>query len=866
MLKRPRSRCHWFKVIEKFQMPVTVFLRVKPSSHVNLKEILYLEDDQTVHIDNYKHKNIIPINHQIMAMNYKFNKIFYHNSQEEIYQVTASNLIKDALIGINGTILCYGQIGAGKTYTMNGLSQVYNDRGIIPRSIGYLFEEIQKRPTLSITVKLSYIEIYNEQIIDLLAGISLKTTPCKQPSFEFLQIAESNDQVYIKGLNCLTVNNLEEALTILFEGELNRTVASHSLNRFSSRAHAIFTIYLTIIDSMDSNGCIKCGKIHYVDLAGSDNLKGTQITDKLFKEAAYINRSLAFLQQTVLALSDPTRDYIPYRQSKLTHFLKNSIGGRCQTILIANIWNECIFLNETLSTLRFASRAMSIPSKPEVNQMHDPMAIIKKLKNSNASLLRELLMYDTLNNRGQIIYEFLTEKQKNKLRNSVLKYLNNEMKDLEIVNLQQLKETFNIFKQITKSLQVQLDETKGQLSRQSDYTGSRSPTTVAVSTISSSSRSGGTVQGSKVASSNSNISTTKRQTNSSSNNETNLGKSIQNVNFKDKSLVANQVGELDASSGRGFLPPIDRNICDKFSLMTDGAVLQAKRREQKQSIENDKIENIIAYEPMNIEHSNLSSSPNKYEAFEEFKHEPGSELFSIYQQNKNLLQENREKGLKLATEINQIKTNVDNLQIQLKKSKCEREAQGLIQTIEHESIITEDEYNLIKQIQTLKDHYKIKYSEWLKLKEIIQYCKYMLDESQKRLLQEFESWYQQCFMESLNQNDSELHDNQLNSKTLNNSINKNNKVTVCNIKQNTNENDYLMQFKQAQENYFSNRTDLLSYQRAKEMVTYKQVYQRKPQNLKKFHRTLKFGSIIMPNELNNSLFEEQKCNTTDIPA
>ncbi|RTG86340.1 kinesin family member 6/9, partial [Schistosoma bovis] len=628
-------------------MPVTIFLRVKPSSHLNLKEILYLEDDQvirklhtvhfpvydphfiysvitqTVRIDTHQLKTIVPVNHQILAMNYKFNKIFYHNSQEEIYQITASHLINDALIGINGTILCYGQIGAGKTYTMSGLSQIYNDRGIIPRSIGHLFEEIQKRSTLSITVKLSYIEIYNEQIIDLLAGISLDKTTFKRSSFEFLQIAESNDQVYIKGLNCLTVNNLEEALTVLFEqiindssitvmrtffvdiiiseyfhlkcsvrttnkviylfifhiplfvqGELNRTVASHSLNRFSSRAHAIFTVYLTIIDSMDSNGCIKCSKIHYVDLAGSDNLKRTQTTDKLFKESAYINRSLAFLEQTILALSDPTRDYIPYRQSKLTHFLKNSIGGRCQTILIANIWNKNTFLKETLSTLRFASRAMSIPSKPEINQMHDSMAIIKKLQNSNANLLRELLMYDTLNNRGQINYDSLTEKQKNKLRNSVLKYLNNEVKDLEIVNLQQLKETFNIFKQITKSLQVQLDETKGQLSRQSDYTGSRSPTTVAVSTISSSSRSGGTVQGSKIASSNSNISTTKRQTNNLVNNETNLGKSVQNVNFKDKSLIFNQVGELDASSGRGFLPPIDRNVYDKFSLMTDGAVLQ----------------------------------------------------------------------------------------------------------------------------------------------------------------------------------------------------------------------------------------------------------------------------------------------------
>ncbi|KAH8866671.1 Kinesin-like protein KIF9 [Schistosoma japonicum] len=614
-------------------------------------------------------------------MDYKFAKIFYHNSQEEIYHATASNLIKNALTGINGTILCYGQTGAGKTYTMSGLSQVYADRGIIPRSLEHLFEEIQKISMLSVSVKLSYIEIYNEQIIDLLTDISSYRATCKQSPLNSLQIAESNDQVYIKELNCLTVRNLEEALTILFEGELNRTVASHTLNHFSSRAHAVFTIYLTVIDPMDSNGYTRFSKVHYVDLAGSERLKGTQTTDKLSKEAAYINRSLTFLEQTILALSDPTRDYIPYRQSKLTHFLKNSIGGRCQTVLIANIWNKYVFLNETSSTLRFANRAMSIPCKPEVNQMSDPMAIIKKLKNSNNNLLRELLMYDTLNNRGQINYEALTEKQKCRLRNSVVKYLNNEVKDLEVRNERVgIFGNCNVYNQfgfchaicmlvcVLRSLQVQLDETKEQLSRQSDYTGSRSPTTVAVSTISSSSRSGGTAQGSKIASSNSNISTTKR--------EANLGKSTQNVNFKDKSLIVNPVGELDASSGRGFLPPIDQNVGDKFSFMIDGAVLQAKRKEQKQLVENDKIKDLITNEPMNNENYKLSSPPNKYEAFEEFKREPGSELFSIYQENKKLLEEKRTQGLNLAKEINQIKSKVDEIQIQLNKSKSEREAQG----------------------------------------------------------------------------------------------------------------------------------------------------------------------------------------------
>ncbi|CAH8655319.1 unnamed protein product [Heterobilharzia americana] len=386
-----------------------------------------------VQIQNHKLKTAIPVNNQLLAANYKFDKIFLNISQEEIYNVTASTLIKDALIGINGTIMCYGQTGAGKTYTMSGLSQLYVDRGIIPRGIAHLFEEIQKNSALSISVKLSYFEIYNEQIIDLLNDISSNKALVKQ-SFDSLQVAESNDQVYIKGLKCLTVNNLEEALTVLFEGELNRTIASHSLNRLSSRSHAIFTIYLKIIDPMDSNGCTRCSKIHYVDLAGSERLKGTQTTDKLFKEATYINRSLAFLEQTILALSDPSRNYIPYRQSKLTHFLKNSIGGRCQTILIANVWNKCEYVNETLSTLRFASRAMSVPCKPAINQTRDPMAIIKNLEKFNGDLLRELLMYDTLNNRGQISYEPLTEKQRHKIRNSVLKYLNNEVKDLECFN------------------------------------------------------------------------------------------------------------------------------------------------------------------------------------------------------------------------------------------------------------------------------------------------------------------------------------------------------------------------------------------------------------------------------------------------
>ncbi|VDP99375.1 unnamed protein product [Trichobilharzia regenti] len=301
-----------------------------------------------------------------------------------------------------------------------------------------------------------------------------------------------------------------------------------------------------------------------------------------------------------------------------------------------------------------------------------------------------------------------------------------------------------------RSLQTQLDEAKEQLSRQSDYTGSRSPTTVAVSTISSGSRSGGTGGGggsgtgpaSKLPSSNSNISGSKRQTNITLNNEPITGKSVQNVNFKEKSLVVNQVGELDPASGRGFLPPIDQSsIGDKttsnLTLMTDGAFLQFRNHDQscvKCDMQLTSIKSSLNLFSEIVDYYFIRP-PNKYDAFEEFKREPGSELFNIYQGNKSLLKEKHEEGLKIAQDINHIKSQMTELQEQVNKLKTERELQGLIQTVENQSIITEEEYNLLQQIQALKENYKAKYPEWLNIKETIQYCKDMLDQCQIRLLQ-----------------------------------------------------------------------------------------------------------------------------------
>ncbi|KAA3680787.1 kinesin family member 6/9 [Paragonimus westermani] len=215
------------------------------------------------------------INNQTTAWEFTVDKVFENDPQKTVFNEVSSNMIPMALKGISGTLLCYGQTGAGKTFTMSGVSQRYPDRGIIPRSLAQLFEEIDKMPTYAVLVRLSYIEIYNEQIIDLF-NPAVNAVGSKQVSQ--LVISDAEDEVTVKGLACPLVNNLEDALCVLFEGELNRTVAAHALNRISSRAHTIFTIYLDVRSIADTSGCVKSSRLNYVDLAGSERVRKTQVS------------------------------------------------------------------------------------------------------------------------------------------------------------------------------------------------------------------------------------------------------------------------------------------------------------------------------------------------------------------------------------------------------------------------------------------------------------------------------------------------------------------------------------------------------------------------------------------------------------
>ena len=288
-----------------------------------------------------------------------------HNaSQEDVFDYCALETVQQVANGYNGTVMCYGQTGAGKTFTMNGSTPNYKYRGIIPRAINQIYQEVGRGLDHDFNIMVSFLEIYNEQIFDLLSDEPRDAYGASQISIQ----DDAKGEVHVRGLSLVHAKNEEEALNLLFEGETRKTLASTKMNDQSSRAHCVYTLHVERKSRGDATEKVVHSKLNLVDLAGSERTKKLDQAARM-KEANYINKSLSFLEQVVVAAQDNKQDHVPYRQSKLTNFLKNSIGGNCRTVMIANIWPEETYLEETISTLKFATRMMKVQNEPVVNEL-----------------------------------------------------------------------------------------------------------------------------------------------------------------------------------------------------------------------------------------------------------------------------------------------------------------------------------------------------------------------------------------------------------------------------------------------------------------------------------------------------------------
>ncbi|KAI2809410.1 Kinesin-like protein kif3b, partial [Blomia tropicalis] len=298
---------------------------------------------------------------------YTFDSVYdVDSTQDEIYSDIFHPLVDSVLEGFNGTIFAYGQTGTGKTFTMEGDE---DNPGVIPRSFTHIFNHIGRSSQKQFLVRSSYLEIYQENIRDLLA-----TDPNKK-----LVLRERPDAgVYVEDLSSFVCKNVTEIERVLSKGRNNRSVGATNMNEHSSRSHAIFMITIEHSE-MDRNGIehIRVGKLNLVDLAGSERLTKSQTVGKRQKEGITINLSLSALSNVISALVDGrAKRHIPYRDSKLTRLLQDSLGGNARTVMVANIGPSSYNYEETLTTLRYASRAKNIKNKPRVNE--DPKDTLLK--------------------------------------------------------------------------------------------------------------------------------------------------------------------------------------------------------------------------------------------------------------------------------------------------------------------------------------------------------------------------------------------------------------------------------------------------------------------------------------------------------
>ncbi|XP_036266057.1 centromere-associated protein E isoform X2 [Pipistrellus kuhlii] len=316
------------------------------------------------------------------SKSFNFDRVFDSNeTTKDVYEEIAVPIIDSAIQGYNGTIFAYGQTASGKTYTMMGSGDYL---GVIPRAIHDIFQKIEKFPDREFLLRVSYMEIYNETITDLL---------CDTRKMKPLIIREDyNRNVYVSDLTEEVVSTSEMALKWIRKGEKNRHYGITKMNQRSSRSHTIFRMILESREKGEPSNCegsVKVSHLNLVDLAGSERAAQTGAEGVRLKEGCNINRSLFILGQVIKKLSDgQVGGFINYRDSKLTRILQNSLGGNAKTRIICTI--TPVSFDETLSTLQFASTAKYMKNTPYVNEVSSDEALLKRYRKEIMDLKKQL--------------------------------------------------------------------------------------------------------------------------------------------------------------------------------------------------------------------------------------------------------------------------------------------------------------------------------------------------------------------------------------------------------------------------------------------------------------------------------------------
>ncbi|RWR95516.1 kinesin-like protein KIN-5D [Cinnamomum micranthum f. kanehirae] len=445
---------------------VQVLLRCRPLSddeiRVNTPVVISCNENrrEVSAIQNIANKQI--------DRTFAFDKVFGPTSQQkDLFDQAISPIVNEVLEGYNCTIFAYGQTGTGKTYTMEGggkknkNGEFPSDAGVIPRAVRQIFDTLEAQ-NAEYSMKVTFLELYNEEISDLLALEENSRFIDDKSKKPIALMEDGKGGVFVRGLEEEIVTTANEIYKILDKGSAKRRTAETLLNKQSSRSHSIFSITIHIKEcTPEGEEMIKCGKLNLVDLAGSENISRSGAREGRAREAGEINKSLLTLGRVINALVEHS-GHIPYRDSKLTRLLRDSLGGKTKTCIIATISPSIHCLEETLSTLDYAHRAKNIKNKPEVNQKMMKSALIKDLYSEIDRLKQEV--YAAREKNGIYIPRdrFLHEETEKKGMTEKIERLELDLdsKDKQLIGLQELYDSQQL---LTADLSDKLEKAQKKL-------------------------------------------------------------------------------------------------------------------------------------------------------------------------------------------------------------------------------------------------------------------------------------------------------------------------------------------------------------------------------------------------------------------
>jgi kinesin family protein 6/9 len=783
------------------KISVGVRIRPDPSNQPKIEQLNVSSDKSTVELF------VASTLHS-----FTFDQIFSDNAtQTDIFKSSTVKLADSALEGYNGCVFAYGQTGAGKTHTISGsFGGGQADYGVCAQVAFYLFQK-SKQSFDNISFRLSILEIYNETLVDLLVDLPSQNGIINAKAK--LNIIETDMGVIIPGLHIMPIDSLDDALTLLMEAQANRAVAEHQLNHASSRSHIIYSYYITRTSSSASTSqsatstkgknkipkpsstetgtedpviedpIVHQSKLHVVDLAGSERVNKTGSVGTVQKEANYINRSLSYLEQVVIALSQTNRDHIPYRQSKLTYLLKDSLGGNSNTYLIACVWPKRDHAWETLSTLRFAARMKSIETHPIRNRLvskesqSSSNGMIKSLQSQVELLKKELALRDFIHgydawlpelNKQQLFlsykqcFEFIQQSPES--ANSMNSNNNQNVPDedngktlnpmyyniqpIDVHNLSQIHLMLHLMKDMIYELADNNNNIKSNNQKEEGEAVQSTQETI-VNALES------IIQKKYLSSSSNNQ---QQQKESNNNPQLKLGRKLLTLLPRNKSqLQPLEEEEMERQSAVPIQASPRRSPLPASRSNKNNELQNPNNYPRKKSVDNNADVAVESVEPPSENKDQLDMQLNN-EYFQDFtqKTSAGKDLHEAYEELKETLKTNKKRQKQIVTMLNDQKYLMDEITIEinqyqqiLTEKQSEREEGG------GNEEAGEEEQEIVKIIQVKKEkldstkkHYRTVHQELLLCKEQINETQSLKKRAMNALLMAFNDFMKQIPVQS----------------------------------------------------------------------------------------------------------------------